>query len=99
MIILIDFVETLSGKDTLHDTVGIAYQVVAESSTDNPDFETTSKQHFLSNTTGNKRWKQRRAFEGFEKDLEASHKKPKMQGTFMTMLNDARRKVIPPSLE
>ena len=34
------FVETLSGKDTLHDTVGIAYQITDYQETPRVDFET-----------------------------------------------------------
>ena len=75
-------VETLNGKDTLHDTVGIAYQDITNCT------ESSNAQQVSNNTEPetNRTYrtiglKRRRSYEIFEKELEPYYKKPKMTST------------------
>ena len=86
------FVETATGKDTLHDTVGIAYQDISSNlqeiliepspSEINNEYLTVSR-------------KRRRTFECGSLDLEPYHKKPKMRFLSFLPLDDSRRNAVP----
>ncbi|XP_057304270.1 uncharacterized protein LOC130641476 [Hydractinia symbiolongicarpus] len=81
------FVETLSGKDTLHDTVGIAYQVVSQNNDKSLEEDDDS-------TLGNSQLsgkKKRRSFLAVGLDIEPYRKKPKMLTRIMLPLDDQRR--------
>ena len=66
------FVETSSGKDTLHDTVGINYQVLDFSSKENPDHvETTA----VTSKTKNRK---RHEFESAGPNIQPYREKPKV---------------------
>ena len=67
------FVETLSGKDTLHDTVGIAYQLVSDNA-DNCQLSVENENEIV--TPGTKR-KRRRAYESPAIEIEPYRKKTK----------------------
>lgn len=87
------FVETLTGKDTLHDTVGIAYQVVSEES-DESQMEEANVLNCVRAATHRKR---RRAFDATGLDIEPYRKKPKMLTVPLLPLDDARRAIEPKS--
>ena len=86
------FVETATGKDTLHDTVGIAYQDISSNlqeiliepspSEINNEYLTVSR-------------KRRRTFECGSLDLEPYDKKPKMGFLSFLPLDDSRRNAVP----
>ncbi|CAG9818900.1 unnamed protein product [Phaedon cochleariae] len=71
------FVETLSGKDTLHDTVGIIYQNknITED-VEEIDVNDNPRTSLLSTTSQRKR---RRMFDILDTDIEPYRKKPKLQ--------------------
>lgn len=63
----------MCGKDTLHDTVGIAYQIVSE---EESTVEESSEPEYVREViSGNKR---RRAFQATGLDIEPYRKKPRM---------------------
>ena len=66
------FVETLGGKDTLHDTVGIAYQISTKDPCQGAEPEQSKPVNAVKNN------KRRRAFQASGLDIEPSRKKPKM---------------------
>ena len=86
------YVETASGKDTLHDTVGIAYQDVAPVSI---QISTPMPSGRDQNPTAKKR---RRRYDSVGSDLEPYYKKPKMRFSNFLALGDARRKFYPSRL-
>ena len=86
------FVETSSGKDTLHDTVCIAYQRL---STEDNTNEMT--QDFAITSSSRRSSKRRRAFVSDGLDIEPYHKKPRITSRVMIPIDDARRKIIPNS--
>ena len=80
------YVETMSGKDALHDTVGIAYQDVLDGHSDINDFHPD-----LMNTTANRR----RTFEAKGLNLEPYRKNPKMDSSVFIPSDDNGRKIVP----
>ncbi|CAB4037633.1 Hypothetical predicted protein [Paramuricea clavata] len=84
------FVETLSGKDTLHDTVGIAYQIVSEE----PTVEESSEPEYVCVAASRK--KRRRAFQTTGLDIEP-YRKPRMLTVPVLPLDDPRRTFEPES--
>ena len=67
------FVETSTGKDTLHDTVCIVYQLQREENANEVDQEyenQTAMEQVI-----NKPFKRRRAFVSYGLDIEPYHKK------------------------
>ena len=89
------FVETLSGKDTLHDTVGIAYQLVSDNA-DNCQLSVENENEIV--TPGTKR-KRRRAYESPAIEIEPYRKKTKMMQNPMLPVDHIRRTEIPTSLQ
>lgn len=80
------FVETESGKDTLHDTVGIAYQCVAtaEADTSNVDFEQidsppSDKSSSSSESSSQVKKRRRRTYDPSGIDIKPYRKKPKLK--------------------
>ena len=106
------FVDTLSGKDTLHDTVGIAFQRVPAANvpmeTEDEDNavdaekvpeveEPNNSERGASNSSTNKR-KRRRRYEAANLDIEPYYKKPKIKRFEMVALDDPRRLYVPHSI-
>ena len=85
------FVETSSGKDTLHDTVCIAYQRLSMKEST----EESTQEINQTPTSSNQTSKRRRAFLSDGLDIEPYHKKPKITSRAMVPLNDERRKTTP----
>lgn len=80
------FVETKSGKDTLHDTVGIIYQ--------NLDSGTTSDSETLDSSSSNDiTWdstrRRRRTFEAFSLDTIPYPKKPRMMDNLQLSVHES----------
>lgn len=69
------FVETKSGKDTLHDTVGIIYQNLDSSATDD---SVTMDPSSSIDITSNSKKRRRRTFEAISLDEVPYPKKPRM---------------------
>ena len=95
------YVCTLSGRNTLHDTVGLAYQDIddvincAKSNNNDVDFERDSPEpDQVSKTIG---FKRRRTFEPRGIHLEPYRKKPKFLVMHFDKSNDPIRNVIPAS--
>ena len=95
------FVETLTGKNTLHDTVGICYQTKLSecepSTSSTGDFTRTTKQTpclALNVLSGQKR---RRTYEAHFLDVEPYRKKPKLSNAVFLPLDDKKWKYIPES--
>ena len=90
------FTETMSGKNTLHDTVGIAYQVYQledDQNGESRNIEDCDTDELILPVTK----KRRRTYEANDLDIEPYRKKPKMnKGTFLP-LNDKRRSYVPDS--
>ena len=82
------FVETLSGKDTLHDTIGIAYQISTKDQCQGAEPEQSQP---VKAVKSNKR---RRAFQASGLDIEPYRKKPKMFSSPMLPYEDKRRKTV-----
>ncbi|CAB3999456.1 Hypothetical predicted protein, partial [Paramuricea clavata] len=82
------FVETLSGKDTLHDTVGIAYQILSE---EKSTIEESSESEYVRVVASRKR--RRRAFQaiGLDIHVEPYWKKPAMLTVPVLPLDDPRK--------
>ena len=87
------FVETLTVTDTLHDTVGIADEVVSEESEES-QMEETNVLDCVRAATHRKR---QRAFDTTGLDIEPSRKKPKTLTVPVLPLDDARRAIEPKS--
>ena len=81
------FVETKSGKHTLHDTVGIAYQVLDNS---RPNILENSQEGQNSNEN-TKLKKRKRSYSPSELTITPYRKKPKFVAHGMLELNDLRR--------
>ena len=81
------FVETKSGKDTLHHTVGVAYQVLDNS---RPNILENSQEGQNSNEN-TKLKKKKRSYSPSELTITPYRKKPKFLAYGMLELNDARR--------
>ena len=87
--------ETLSGKNTLHDTVGIVYQSVSDETS---RAVATALENCPSasgdSTSGRKR---RRTFKSFGVDIELYHEKPKISSIELMQLRCTDRQRIPES--
>ena len=70
------FVETLSGKNTLHDRVGIVYQFVSEETSTAAATALENRPSASGDSTSVR--KRRRTLKGFGVDIELYHKKPKI---------------------
>lgn len=68
------FVETLSGKDTLHDTVGIIYQNKCDTINDSEN----DIDDVTPSTTETSQKKRRRMFDILDVEIEPYYKKPKL---------------------
>ena len=90
------FVETLSGKDTLHDTVGITYQHISsveERQLD--DAPVPSEDSPGSCEAMQPQNRRRRTFEPVGLDIEPYYKKPKIVSRDLLLLEDSRRHAVP----
>lgn len=97
-----EFVDTINGKDTLHDTVGIVYQDVTAVIPSTPPPPTIAQ---TSNNTNSKTptaldpvTRRRRKFDVGGTDVEPYHKRPKMTTTMMVDNEDERRHSLPAKL-
>ena len=89
------FVEISSGKDTLHDTVCIAYQRLTTQESTN---EVTQESNQLATTARNKKnSKRKRAFVSDGLDIEPYHKKPKITSRAMVAIDHEGRSFVPKS--
>ena len=70
------FVEILSGKNTLHDTVGIVYQSVSEETFEAAATVLENRASTSSDSTSQRN--RRRNFQSFSVDIEPYHKTPKI---------------------
>ena len=90
------FVKTVSGKDTPHDTVGIAYQTVITD--DNNETEYTKKNPSNSANAPNQQSQhtlnknRRRAYEANGLNIQPYRKKPKLKTAEFLSNDDPRRK-------
>ena len=80
-------VDTKSGKDTLHDTVGIAYQVLDNS---RPNILENSQEGQIS-YKNTKLEKRKRSYSPKEFTMTPYRKKPKFVAHGIVQLNDTRR--------
>lgn len=88
------YVETCSGKDTLHDTVSIIYQQVELNANVNMQEPHASAED--SETLGNLRGeKRRRTFDAIAAELESYLKKPKIKVVLRRLSDEIR--ISPPS--
>ena len=92
------FVETLSGKDTLHGTVSIVYQSVSEE-TSGAAATAPENCPFASGDSMSRRKRRRRTFESFAVDIEPYHKKPKISSLELMPLGCTDRQQIPESYQ
>ncbi|KAL4113704.1 hypothetical protein QTP88_017283 [Uroleucon formosanum] len=103
------FVETSSGKDTLHDTVGILYQNEPDEGSHKtvfqqlplPSIQNISDVITNINSTNNiekKNKKKRRTFEAITPEVTPYRKKPKMIGTLVNNDNELRQ-IVPNTLK
>ena len=93
------FVETMSGKDTLHDTVAIAYQLVeAKASAQKPESgrihhenitETKTKASLPTIRVGLSK-KRRRSYETESSEIQPYHKKPRLENAGLLAADDIR---------
>jgi hypothetical protein len=95
------YVETLTGKDTLHDTFGTAYQDEIESLLQDPAVNAAGPSVELLSVpevqSGRKSARRRRALCETAEVVEPYHKRPRMVKENMIALHDPRRKDIPPT--
>ena len=93
----ISFVETLSGKDTLHDTVGIVYETVRCNNDTRQEDANTGCEELLGvdHTKEAPRKKRRRTFEPTCLDIEPYRKKSKMLKSAVLPINDPKRVDVP----
>ena len=91
------FVETLSGKDTLHDTVGIVYQTIRRNNDTRQEEANTGCEELLrvDHTKEAPRKKRRRTFEPTCLDIEPYRKRPKMLKSAVLPINDPKRVYVP----
>ena len=95
------FVDTQSGKDTLHDTVGIAFQIVQQPSVSQVDLTetspglTSSSREDTCNTNSRRKSaatrKRRRVYEATDLHIEPYRKKPCMNNPSFHRLDDPKR--------
>ncbi|CAG9814716.1 unnamed protein product [Phaedon cochleariae] len=82
------FVETSSGKDTLHDTVGIIFQNVSD--TCNDDTQESANDN-AEGSTDKSSTKRRRSFEAFHPELIPYSRRLKMFATLLPIDNPMRQ--------
>ena len=87
------FVETLSGKNTLHDTVGIVYQSLSEQTSRAAATALENRLSVSGDSTSGR--KSKRTFESFGVDIEPYHKKPKISSIELMSLRCTGRQWIP----
>lgn len=92
------FVETLTGRDTLHDTVGIVYQDTVQSNVDSGAFVQEDEEQ-ANTTIVSSATRRRRAFEATGLVIEPYHKKPRMTRECMIQLDDPKRAIVPQSFQ
>lgn len=83
------FVDTINGRDTLHDTVGIAYQDIL---LHHPPVAPAPIPVVGNNETG-RVLRRRRAFDGQSAEITPYHKKPRMVTEPLIDLDDSRRDI------
>ena len=98
------FVETLSGRNTLHDTVGIAYQTCTVDTLVDEGFSNSSSKEnevdiVLEFPHVNKPTKRRRAYETKGDVIAPYRKKPKLETKEFLPLDHPSRKTEPTSLQ
>ena len=87
--------ETLSGKNTLHDTVAIVYQSVSE---EKSRVAATALENCpCASGDSTSRRKRRRTFKSFGVDIELYHKKPKISNIELMPLRCTDQQSIPES--
>ena len=99
------FVESLSGKDTLHDTVGIVYQTISNntnSTYDNIEEQETTTRDFtiqpVPTASSKCKVKRRRAYRNNNVEIEPYFKKPKLLTTNFIRPDDPCYSVTPSTL-
>ena len=94
------FVDTVSGKETLHDTVGIAYQTITEeepieqeaTDDEHPSAEETSFIREIIEVQGSlSKRKRRRAYHSSSADILPYRKKPKLRTSDFLSNNNPKR--------
>ena len=91
------FVETLSGKNTLHNTVGIVYQSVSEETSRAAATALENRPSESGDSTSKR--KRRRTFASFGVYIEPYHKKPKISSVELMPLGCKDRQRIPESYQ
>ena len=84
------FVETLTGKNTLHDTVGIVTQDIPENDNELFNFVNEHEEDEEIDVVTSRR---RRTFEAIDQTMEPYHKATKMFNESMLDLEDQRRAI------
>lgn len=87
------FVDTIDGKNTLHDTNGIVYQDIEEEETET----NVSLDRPVTTESVRRRGRRRRQYESSGTNIEPYRKKPRMESSSMVPLDDPRRKNDPPN--
>ena len=91
------YVETLSGKNTLHDTVGVVYEFVSEETS---RAAATALENRPSASGDSKIGRERRGtFESFGVNIELYHEKPKISSVELMPLGCTDRQRIPESYQ
>ena len=91
------FVKTLSGKNTLHNTVSIVYQFVSEETS--RAAATTLENRPSASGDSTSRRKRRRTFKSFGVDIKPRHKKPKISSIELMPLGCTDQQQIPESYQ
>lgn len=91
------FVETLTGKNTLHDTVGIGMQDIPDNDEDLFNEQDETEGYEEDDIVPPKR--RRRTYDVINETMEPYHKKTKILTESMVALEDQRRALIPGSLQ
>ena len=108
------FVETLSGRNKLHDTVGVAYLTQRLPTIDEQEEEeqfsesgfsscvadsnTVTEPMCQENEQSRKSKRRRQAYEAKGEDIVPYRKKPKLETNDFLPLNDPKRALVPDSL-
>ena len=85
------YMESFSGKNTLHDTLCIAYQLRNDAEDGNEDQNENPEETVIQ------KGKRRRRYKAMNLDVEPYRKKPKMVNSKMIQFTDERRLVVPES--
>ena len=89
--------EALSGKNTLHDTVGIVYQSLSEETSRAAATALENRPSASGDSTSGR--KRRRTFKSFGVDIEPYHKKSKISSIELVPLGFTDRQRIPESYQ